>query len=351
MLLDVALPYVSLLTILILNADRIFFIYKTRWYSIILSRPLVRASVIMFPWCFSTVIVCTLWLGFKETEPMPGFCMYGITHAANTASMWLTVFMPSILIVILLFFVFIAAMGDMPTQNFIQSCHENSNGGGSNRSPQNSRHDANTNPNPNVNHCLLAHREEEHFVSGHVANNGLTTVASWAGESLLSRHHRRFIAALLTVDVVTLVLTLPFPAFSHMGPSCLDQRTCASLRSLFQTLGWMRSSVVCVRPLFFLVLTDIRQSFIGRRSPRFRSRPNVTSLTEDSGCGYNRERNSTQKQEKLHLTNIANNQSHRAERTTSTVAITPPNSPQGKIPHGHELEEGHQSVEEKEAFL
>ncbi|GFS19980.1 alpha-1D adrenergic receptor [Elysia marginata] len=288
MILDVALPAVSLIALLLLNVDRVLFTYKNKLYYCLMRRPVSRLAVILSPWVVSCTVVCSLWLGFPEVQPQDGLCMYGITEEANSASSWLMVFLPSLLIFVLIIFIFIAFIGEMPpaTNSAADMTFAER---GARRACQVSRHiqagDSSQRQSTglmsfpkNTIVCSKSRNSREQAEEA----NGSTEVKLSPGTSHMhanfhcprltermtatltlsdnGRTHKRFISALLAVDFFSLAITLPYSAFSLVNPVCTDTQSCESLRSLFQTLSWMRSSAACVRPLLFFLLTDIWSS-------------------------------------------------------------------------------------------
>ncbi|GFO07761.1 beta-2 adrenergic receptor [Plakobranchus ocellatus] len=285
MILDVALPGVSLVALLLLNIDRVLFTHKNRLYYSLLRRPVSRIAVILSPWVLSASVVCSLWLGFPEVQPEEGLCMYGITEEANSASSWLMVFLPSLLIFVLIIFVFIAFIGEMPPvtsmatermmRNDMRQPHLEAGNGDYSLSRRNTNlltHSSNSEvfakdsgvgtsdggEGSSAEVMLMTDYNQPYPILQSLAITAKT--GDMLTRSGQARTHRRFIAALLAVDFFSLAITLPYSAFSLVNPVCTDAESCASLRSLFQTLSWMRSSSACVRPLLFILLTDIWSS-------------------------------------------------------------------------------------------
>ena len=286
MILDVALPAVSLLALLLLNMDRVLFTYKNSLYYCLMRHPVSRLAVILTPWLVSGTVVCSLWLGFPQVQPQEGMCMYGITEEANSASSWLMVFLPSLFIFVLIIFIFIAFIGEMPPvaggqlemmlagRSARNACQfplpvrgeDNTQAQASSvmdtpktsvvYSKDGSSKAPDASPSGSAQVKLLAVTIGQSSQSAQCPR-----LASRMGAVLESsgnaRTHRRFIAALLAVDFFSLAITLPYSASSLVTPICTDAQSCESLHSLFQTLGWMRSSAACVRPLLFILLTDI----------------------------------------------------------------------------------------------
>ncbi|XP_055896308.1 uncharacterized protein LOC106073903 isoform X2 [Biomphalaria glabrata] len=308
MILDGTLPSVALLALLLLNVDRVLYTYKNEWYQHIMSHSVLHVLLLLTPWCVSCSVVCSLWLGFPAVEPLPNVCMYGITAEAHAASSWLTVFLPSMVILVLLIFVFIAVIGEMPAINQLGSIQllptfPNPMNEGANEDDS----------------CDSNIRTRSDVTDrNRIADNGSVT------NGVRARRQRRFVTALLAVDFVSLAITLPFSAFSLVSPKCQDLQSCDSLRTLFQTLSWMRSSVTCLRPILFILLTDMFQSF----------KQNLISW-------YVREHESTMENsstmmhgnpsEYLILTRIINKNScslrSRNNSTSTTYVMTPPQSP------------------------
>ena len=288
MILDVALPAVSLVALLLLNMDRVLFTYMNKLYYCLMRRPVSRMAVILSPWLVSGTVVCSLWLGFPEVEPQEGLCVYGITEEANSACSWLMVFLPSLLIFVLIIFIFIAFIGEMPpgTNSASEMTIPNQESGRACQArlalqtenitlrqtnsimsiPKNSvvytkrgRSEApDEGPSGSAEVVLMAvaSQDQPDLQRSRLSARTGATLAS----SCSARTHRRFIAALLAVDFFSLAITLPYSAYSLVNPVCTDAQSCASLRYLFQTLSWMRSSAACVRPLLFILLTDIWSS-------------------------------------------------------------------------------------------
>lgn len=241
---DVILPSVSLLGLLLLNLDRVLFLYKTSLYRILTQRYMFRVVVILCPWCISCITVNSLWLGFpiKIDTHLPGACLYGITKEANDASIWLMVFIPSLVILLLLIFIFIAVIGDMPSAEHAATL-------------------------PQTGDC-----SEPLFVQAHSDNqtseqrqeetaavqerlHAMTTTRIVRIST--ARGQRQFVAALLLVDLISLVITLPYSAYSQVTLYCKNQQSCQSIVTLFQILSWLKSSAAFFRPVFFILLTDI----------------------------------------------------------------------------------------------
>ncbi|CAL1538880.1 unnamed protein product [Lymnaea stagnalis] len=315
MILDVALPSVALLALLLLNVDRVLFTYKTDYYNTLMQNTSAHVLVILSPWCVSCVVVCSLWLGFPAVQPQPGVCMYGITKEANAASSWLTVFLPSVLILILLIFVFIAVIGEMPSTNQFNPVQLNLNGRCANNAP-------------GTDACCQ---------SNDSSRSGLDRTRSAANTSITSvshaRRQRRFVAALLAVDFVSLAITLPYSAYSLVSPDCDDSQSCDSLRTLYQTLSWTRSSVACVRPILFILLTDLYQSFKRRMINWY-----VGELeTSSSFAAYEQTRRDIRapcvmaRNDFINLTQGSRRHSCSIRSinnsTTASTALTPPQSP------------------------
>ncbi|KAH9523058.1 hypothetical protein Btru_065636 [Bulinus truncatus] len=303
MILDVTLPCVALLALLLLNVDRVMYTYKNHWYQQRMTQTKLHLVLLFTPWCVSCTVVCSLWLGFPAVEPLPDVCIYGITLEAHAASSLLTVFLPSMIILVLLIFVFIAVIGEMPAVSHLGSIQlvamsPVANAGAVNEdvSSDSSSRNRSVHAGPNAT-----------VVRGSLTNNSR------------AKRQRRFVTALLAVDFVSLAITLPFSAFSLVSPKC-DPESCDSLMTLFQTLSWMRSSVTCVRPLLFLLLTDIYTFF------------KETLVNLYMGQADSEVENFTQENpnELLILTRIINrNYSVRSRNnsTSTTVIVTPPQSP------------------------
>ncbi|CAG5122850.1 unnamed protein product [Candidula unifasciata] len=226
MILDVALPSVSLMGLLLLNVDRI--------------KKLFRIAVILCPWCCSCIVVNALWLGFPaNSEHIPGLCIYGITREANTASNWLTVFIPSLVIFVMLIFIFIAGIGEMPTVD----------------NPTNVTQSSNTESHSLPNDSLMNGNGNE--VNQTCQERSASEMATPVINISHTGRQRRFVAALLVVDVISLAITLPYSAYSQVTINCKSPQNCQSFVVLFQILSWMKSSVTCVRPVFFILLTEV----------------------------------------------------------------------------------------------
>ena len=207
---------------------------STASYQQLLHKRAVRVVVLGLPWVFVPSLVCGLWLGchmkVPEIEDLDlhghGVCYHAVTNAARTASDCITVFIPAFAIFVLFIFVFIAVFGEMPTQSYTMSRH----------SVASERHEP-------------GQRSNTYYLDQH---------------DTMSRSHskkeRQFVAALLVVDFITLAVSLPFPAFSLVSPGCdedvenCDQET---IQNLFVTLMWLRSSIACIRPVLFILLTDV----------------------------------------------------------------------------------------------
>lgn len=245
-ILDVILPSVSLLALLILNLDRILFVYKTNWYQLLTQRRVCRFTVILFPWCVSCVIVNTLWLGFPvKTEPnLPGACLYGITKEANDASIWLTVFMPSLSILVLLIFIFLALVGEIPSIENPARLQQNG-------------HCSTSRSLPAYPHNKACEKKLTVAVQHRIRAGPDTYLINEPDV----RRKKQFIAALLVVDLISLAITLPFSAYSQVSFQCTNSQNCQSLITLFQILSWMKSSATFFRPVFFILLTDISLCF------------------------------------------------------------------------------------------
>ncbi|XP_005106776.1 5-hydroxytryptamine receptor 2A-like [Aplysia californica] len=327
MLLDVALPAVSLLALLLLNVDRVLFTYSTSCYQYLLRRPVVRVLVVVFPWVFTCVVVCSLWLGFPAVEPRDEVCIYGITQAANNASSWLTVFLPSLTILVLLIFVFIAVIGEMPSSAYAMTRQPTFPGRGG--------------------LCPVAepgHRSDRDGAESRFRLEGGAGVSTSHLQSC-GRKQRRFVAALLAVDFITLAITLPYSAFSLVSPVCTDVQSCDSLQTLFQTLSWMRSSVACVRPILLILLTDIYRNF--KRLIRRWYIRRVTGGLEPANSSDSSERSrrhshdpsASDGREMVSFARLAAPKIcvHRGrDESTTTSMMTPPQSPylaQSALPH------------------
>lgn len=240
MILDVALPSVSLIGVLLLNVDRIVFAYKTSLYKVLVQRKVFRITVILSPWCCSCIVVNTLWLGFPaNAEYLPGACVYGITKEANVASIWLTVFIPSLIIFVMIIFIFIAGIGELPSVGTAATVTLSSH----------------TESHSLPNESVMKVSDNEDNQTTLQRRNVSETATSVSNISHAGRQ-RRFVAALLAVDVVSLAITLPYSAYSQVNINCKSPQNCQSFVVLFQILSWMKSSVTCVRPVFFILLTD-----------------------------------------------------------------------------------------------
>lgn len=313
MILDVALPSVALLALMLLNIDRVLFTYKTECYQHVMQNTSVHVLALLAPWCISCTVVCTLWLGFPAMEPLPGLCMYGIVKEANTISNCLTVFLPSVLILILLIFIFIAVIGEMPTASHFGSIQQQFN------LPSNPRTQTNSSDN-----SVNGQSRTDLDRTRSVATTSLTSTTH-------ARRQRRFVAALLAVDFVSLSITLPYSAYSMVSTECRDVQSCDSLMTLFQTLAWMRSSVACFRPILFIFLTDIYQS-MKRRFVRWYL--GEQGLTREISSLNRREAQvlyTPARNDYITLTHVGNRSTCgfrcRNESTTTTSVMTPPQSP------------------------
>ncbi|KAK0070355.1 5-hydroxytryptamine receptor 2A [Biomphalaria pfeifferi] len=308
MILDGTLPSVALLALLLLNVDRVLYTYKNEWYQHIMSHSVLHVLLLLTPWCVSCSVVCSLWLGFPAVEPLPNVCMYGITAEAHAASSWLTVFLPSMVILVLLIFVFIAVIGEMPAINQLGSIQLLPTF----PTPMNEGANEDDSCDSNI------RTRSDVTDRNRIADNGSVT------NGVRARRQRRFVTALLAVDFVSLAITLPFSAFSLVSPKCQDLQSCDSLRTLFQTLSWMRSSVTCLRPILFILLTDMFQS-CKQNLISWYVREHETTMENSSTMMHGNP------SEYLILTRIINKNScslrSRNNSTSTTYVMTPPQSP------------------------
>ncbi|XP_041368216.1 D(1)-like dopamine receptor [Gigantopelta aegis] len=208
MILDVMIPFVSLLIIIILNLDRLLFAISPISYFRLFHRKIFRLAALVLPWIIGSVIVVPLWLLTSTVEPKPGMCIYGITQEAAVTSSVISLFLPCVFIIILTVFILATLIGGLP-----QDLNE--------------------------------------FVS--LTFNGSDRTST----KTIKKKHTGVVVALTFVNFFTLVLQLPFGAISILQPECMDP-TCSSTLKMLQALSWLRSANPGIRPVFWILITELR---------------------------------------------------------------------------------------------
>ncbi|XP_071112619.1 beta-3 adrenergic receptor-like [Haliotis cracherodii] len=212
MILDAILPFVSLIIIITLNLDRLIFALRPPLYYKLFCKWLSRSLVILVPWVVSSGILSPMWLLSSVQEPHPEFCIYGITGEAMLASSLISLYIPAINIMVLTVLVLVTVIGGFPDEL------------------------------------------------------GELTSVIFNGQRLdkktIKRGHRSIVMSLCMVNFCTLAMQLPFGAISMLQPNCVDA-TCESTVKMMQALSWLRSACPGIRPLFWILVPEIRQACCG----------------------------------------------------------------------------------------
>ena len=208
MILDVLIPFVSLLIMIILNLDRLLFAISPISYLRLFHKRISRIVALVLPWLIGSVILVPLWLFTTTLEPSPSMCIYGITQEAAVTSSVVSLFLPCVFIMVLTVFILASLIGGLP-----QDLNE--------------------------------------FVSLTFTGGDRTST------KIIKKKHIGIVVALTFVNFFTLVLQLPFGAISMLQPECMDP-TCSSTLKMLQALSWLRSANPGIRPLFWILITELR---------------------------------------------------------------------------------------------
>ncbi|XP_046559082.1 5-hydroxytryptamine receptor 1B-like [Haliotis rubra] len=208
MILDAILPFVSLIIIIALNVDRLIFALLPKVYYTLFSKWSLRCLVILMPWVVSSIILSPLWLLSSVQEPHPEFCIYGITGEAFLASSLISLYIPAITIMVLTVLVLVTVIGGLPDE------------------------------------------------LGEITS--ITFIGQRLDMRIIKRVHRSVVTSLCLINFCTLAMQLPYGAISMLQPNCVDT-TCESTVKMMQALSWLRSACPGIRPLFWLLIPEVRQ--------------------------------------------------------------------------------------------
>ena len=261
MVLDCALPFVSFLALITLNADRLVFAISPGLYRRACSRRALRATALLLPWLLGLGLLVPLWVLSAVIWPRHGLCMYGITKTAATASAVISLYLPCVALIVLTVLVVATVIGSMPHDLTELTAMRAPVGGGAAR-------DAHV---PAA--CQwrqLRERPERLLRDGSLdsaagggveGGGGAAAAAAAAGEerSAVVKGHRRLVVALCVLNLLTVIMQLPYGAISMLEPQCVET-SCQSTILLLQALSWMRSLTFSLQPFCLLTLTAVRHA-------------------------------------------------------------------------------------------
>lgn len=233
MVADNVLPCVSFLVLVVLNSDRILFSLSPAMYHRCFRRRWARTAMFLTPWLAGCGVIVPLWLLTATTWPRPGMCIYGINMTAAIASAVLSLYLPSIILVVITVLNFVTLIGGMP-EDFNDLPLRTGPGavGG-----------------PVAGYTGGGAENKRPLVAARCSR--LSPVEKVA----LRRGHRSLVVAVCVANIVSIITQLPFGAISMLEPQCVEAG-CQSTVKLLQALSWLRSATFTLRPLLFILLTQ-----------------------------------------------------------------------------------------------
>nr|KAG5705967.1 hypothetical protein BaRGS_010857 [Batillaria attramentaria] len=187
MVLDSAFPFVSLLVLIALNADRLLFALSPSLYHRTFRHVTLRGLMLLAPWLVGMGVILPLWLLTATHWPYPGVCMYGIATRAALASAIVSLYVPALGIIVLTVFMLVTIIGAKTK------------------------------------------------ITGEVG--GMSGVHGGADKVTVKRCHRALVVALCVTNLVTVITQLPYGAISMLKPNCVES-DCQSTVKLMQALVW-----------------------------------------------------------------------------------------------------------------
>ncbi|XP_048755646.2 beta-2 adrenergic receptor-like isoform X2 [Ostrea edulis] len=102
-IMDVLLPFTSLMTLLLLSIDRLMFVRMNTLYKSAKFR-FQREVYVILPWLLGVVIVLPIWIGGFQKSPfhVTGMCVFGLVDEASISSPILVYFLPALIIVLVM---------------------------------------------------------------------------------------------------------------------------------------------------------------------------------------------------------------------------------------------------------
>ncbi|XP_061180384.1 5-hydroxytryptamine receptor 1B-like [Saccostrea echinata] len=103
--LDVLLPFTSLMTLILMSIDRFVFARMHSLYKSVKFR-LQREVYAILPWIFGIAIVLPVWIGGFKRSPIDvqDMCVFGLVDEASVASPILVFFLPALFLVLVMIF-------------------------------------------------------------------------------------------------------------------------------------------------------------------------------------------------------------------------------------------------------
>ncbi|XP_062605541.1 beta-2 adrenergic receptor-like [Saccostrea cucullata] len=101
--LDVLLPFVSLMTLILMSIDRFIYARMNYLYKSIKFR-LQREVYVILPWIFGIAVVIPVWIGGFKRSPIDvqDMCVFGLVDEASVASPILVFFLPALFLVLVM---------------------------------------------------------------------------------------------------------------------------------------------------------------------------------------------------------------------------------------------------------
>lgn len=207
---DVLMPFVSMVVLVLMNVDRLFAIVCSRTHSGT-SRRAVNVLLVLVPWTIGCVIVLPIWIAGSNYIPYyDGYCIYGLKFAASVSSPVATYFAPAIGIILLITIILMYNFrGNMAEQNVYSS-------------PSRSVDCHRAEPSP-------SYDEEKHLS----------------------------LATLCLADFFFIAMWFPYQLFTLLMSICTG---CYPPVSAAVAFTWLGASTACVIPLTWLSDVKIRES-------------------------------------------------------------------------------------------
>ena len=215
-IIDVLLPFASMLILILMNIDRIILITHPKIYQCLFEKCL-KHILLLTPWLISLITVVPLWTyGALPYELNPGECIIMITHSAALACTILTYFVPLLVIVCLILKLLITKMRN----------HQDSVTNSDQWSLK-----VSTEPSPSASTNMTPEQRR--------INNGTTNS----------------VMALCLANFVLCTMWFPFQCVSVIMTLCTSH-LCMPSSTLSQTVTWAATASSGIVPLVFLV--DLR---------------------------------------------------------------------------------------------
>lgn len=280
MVLDCALPFVSFLALVTLNADRLVFATSPGLYRRASSRRTLRATTLLLPWLLGLGLLVPLWILSAVIWPRHGLCMYGITQTAAVASAVISLYVPCIALIVLTVLIVATIIGSMPRDLTELTAMRVPVGGGAARASHvpAARQWRQLRDRPE----RLLRDGSLDSAPGGGAEGGGGAAAAGEERSAVVRGHRRLVVALCVLNLLTVITQLPYGAISMLEPQCVET-SCQSTILLLQALSWMRSLTFSLQPFCLLTLTAVRHACCPPQGHRPQSGHARHSLTTRGG--------------------------------------------------------------------